>query len=311
MVRLAKLHGKKVSRGDEPRPVPSKPKQQIAPEQIDSEQTSDTKPNERPEGTAEKSTDLKPKGEEVFWHYEDDNWKVAVSSFEGRISEITLKKYTDHEGNPISLVSKDSPGYLTTQIEGLPTSADPVNYSVKPLAENKIELIGVSGATRIRKTYTIEKNKYAIDVESEISGQTSGIKRVDFSVSAPAPDSTNTGSAFSLLFSGGGDKKAVNKGPDFQEYFFSYASKTERVVSTSEKRVDKNVEQTHFASVGSRYFTTLLFNRGDVLPQAYAIPSDNRSILEMSYRVLNPTSAHHNESSLCTRDQSFSANFNK
>ena len=57
---------------------------------------------------------------------------------------------------------------------------------------------------------------------------------------------------------------------------------------TYKESVEKSYDQTHFASLGSRYFTTLLFNRGNVIPNGEAVHRDAYSYLQLNYPVLDP-----------------------
>ena len=103
------------------------------------------------------------------------------------------------------LIKADAPGFLITRLGDDDKSAASTNYNIKQISETKVELTGVDNGRQIKKTLSIVPDKYAIDVETEISGQTSDVKKVSFDITAPAPvaaPSQGVGSVFTSLFSG-------------------------------------------------------------------------------------------------------------
>lgn len=218
---------------------------------------------------------------ETPWTYEDSNWKVTISNKGGRVSEISLKKYTDRDGKPIVLVSSKEPGYLLTSVRG---SIDPklsaLNYTIKELAKDTVQLRATRDGVNITKTLKIVPEDYIIKDQTTIDGKTSGIQNVVVQVSQPEPKEGQSSGSFLNRGAGG----------DIQEYFFNHGTKTNRHLTTAKDPIGKTYDQTHFASLGSRYFTTLLFNRGNVVPTGEAAHRESYSFLEMNYPVLDQNS---------------------
>jgi YidC/Oxa1 family membrane protein insertase len=230
--------------------------------------------------SAEEIRESATQAPEKTWSYEDPNWKVSVSNHGGRIAEVVLKKYTDRAGNPIILVSPQEPGYLLTDVKG--GTVDPrlssLVYTIKEISKESVQLSASNAGVNITKTLTVVPDKYIIKDQTLIDGKNVGYQNVVLQVSQPAPgEQASSGPSF---FNRGA-------GQEIQEYFFNHGTKTNRHLVTIKDAQEKTYEQTHFASLGSRYFTTLLFNRGNVVPAGQSVHRGNYSYLEMNYPVLD------------------------
>jgi YidC/Oxa1 family membrane protein insertase len=238
------------------------------------------KPLNQPALHAKAEVETSVTGPEKTWDYEDSNWKVTVSSYGGRVSEIILKNYTDRAGRPIKLVSLKEPGYLMTDVKGVSgVSFSKANFQVKPISKEAVQLTATQHGLTINKTLTMVPEKYIIKDETLIDGKDDTIQSVTLAVSQPAPLESQAQSGATSFFNRGA-------GGEIQEYYFNHGSKSNRHLVTYKDPIEKTYEQTHFASLGSRYFTTLLFNRGNVLPTGEAVHRDAYSYLELNYPVL-------------------------
>ncbi len=248
-----------------------------------------TKTTEAPKGSHEKALQqpdwnakdvdvARVNGPEKKWIYEDSVWKVTVSSYGARISEVILKNYTDRQGKPITLVSPTEPGYLLTEVKGQSTNFAGLNYTLNSRSKESVELEAVSGGVTVKKTLTVVPEKYIIKNVTTIDNKAK-IQGVSVTVSQPSP-SANQSSGPSFLNRGAG--------AEIQEFFFNHGNKTNRDIVAPNKPFEKDYDQTHFASLGSRYFTTLLFNRGNIIPSATGINKGAYSYLDLTYPVLDP-----------------------
>jgi YidC/Oxa1 family membrane protein insertase len=219
-------------------------------------------------------------GPETFWNYEDGVWKITVSSLGGRVSQVELKKYTDRESKPIILVSNQEPGYLLDDVQvsgGVNPNFSKLNYKITSLSKEAVELTATSAGMTLKKTLTVVPDKYIIHDQTVVSGNTAAVRMVSTQISQPAPkEGQSTGSFLNR-----------GAGVDIQEYFFSHGTKTNRHTVTFANSQDKNYDQTNFASLGSRYFTTLLFNRGNVFPAGESDRKEGYSQLVLKYPVLD------------------------
>ncbi len=256
--------------------------------QTKSNKTPDEKPLFQPSANApsspEEIKDSLNKAPEKTWSYEDPSWKISVSNHGGRVSEVVLKKYTDRAGNPIVLVSSREPGYLLTDVKG--GNIDPrfssLIYTIKEISKEAVQLTASNAGATITKTLTVVPEKYIIKDQTVIDGKNAGFQNIVLQVSQPAPgEQASSGSSF---FNRGA-------GQEIQEYFFNHGTKTNRHLVTTKDAQEKTYEQTHFASLGSRYFTTLLFNRGNVVPAGQSVHRNEYSYLEMNYPVLDQSGA--------------------
>jgi YidC/Oxa1 family membrane protein insertase len=220
-------------------------------------------------------------GPESFWPYEDQNWKVTVSSKGGRIVETELKGFTDRQGDQVKLLTKDSPGYLGLTVDdsrGASSLDSKLDYKINSTSKEVVVLSAQTASKTIKKTLTFVPDKYLVKIQIEIFDESKDLKRIGVGIIEKAPlASEDKGSSFF----------GSRAGQDLQEYFFSHGTKTSRKTVTQKDSVDEAFDQTQFASLGSRYFTTLLFNRGGVLPQAKAYRESTNSVLQFNYPVLD------------------------
>jgi YidC/Oxa1 family membrane protein insertase len=216
---------------------------------------------------------------EEKWTYEDADWKIAISNHGARVTDVVLEKYTDVAGKPIELVTPDQPGYLTTSITsgGNQIDLSTASYTMNKLSDKSVEFTTKRDGFNIKKTMTVVPHAFELKVETKVEGDLSSVQKIGVGVSQPAPKAGQ---------SGGFLRPAAAS--DLQEYFFSHGTKTDRVHVTGKDTVDKTFDQTHFASIGSRYFTALMFNRSNIIPTGEASSSKNGSFLRLDYPVLDP-----------------------
>jgi len=224
----------------------------------------------------------KSTGIEKKWTYENDFWRVVVSSFGGRVSEVQLKKYTDGAGKMITIISPELPGVLLTSIDGGNSIPSNLEYTINPISTEKVELVGKTQNAVIKKTLTMNPDKYVVKARIEVQGKLDGVKRVNVDLVDSSPlEASLPNKAMSFLTPG--------SGAEIREYFISHGSKHARDVVSPDEAPENKYEQTHFAALGTRYFTALLFNRAPVLPEAQEFRAQNNSVLRLSYPVLEPS----------------------
>jgi YidC/Oxa1 family membrane protein insertase len=227
----------------------------------------------------------KTSGVEKKWVYENDLWRLVVSSFGGRVSDVQLKKFTDHQGKMITLISPELPGVLLTSFDGKDSTAQGTNieYKINPISAEKVELVGQTPTATIKKTLTVDPDKYVVKTHIVVQGKLDDIQRVNIDAVDSAPlEASLPNKAMSFLTPG----PAI----ELKEYYMSHGGKHARDKVTSKDIPTNKYEQTHFAALGTRYFTTLLFNRGNVLPEGQEFRVQNNSVLRLSYPVLERSS---------------------
>jgi YidC/Oxa1 family membrane protein insertase len=246
------------------------------------EQALKSAPAAAPTGSAAIAVPTKPAGEEKKWELNTDHMQVVVSSYGGKISILRLKNYTDRKDQPVTLLSEEVPGFLLTGAEGVP-GLENLNYQIKPLGDTAVELTAAAQGLQIKKTLQFVPQDYQIKAKMEFSGNTAAITRVYVDVVQTKPVvGTPTSKMQSMM--------SLGFVHDMQEYFFNHGTKTSRELVPEEGELRKNYPQTHFAAVGTRYFTTMLYNRSNVLPDGHAIHEGKNSALRLSYPVLDRNS---------------------
>ncbi len=220
---------------------------------------------------------------EKTWIYEDENARFTVSSVGGRISEIQLKKYLGSDSKiPVELLGKMAPGNLLISTDKMPTMSQ-INYVLKPISNTEVEILGEHLGVIIKKTLTFLPNKYAAKAKIDLTGNTAAIGRVNIDVGEEV--SSSNGAETSSFWNP--SRGSGGSGVETLEYFFSHGSKANRDQVQLKDSFKSSHEQTQFASVGSRYFTTLMFNRANILPESQAIKEGGSAVLRFSYPVLD------------------------
>jgi YidC/Oxa1 family membrane protein insertase len=217
---------------------------------------------------------------EVLFNYEDSMLKAKVSSKGGRVVQLELKKFTDRQGVPVSLIGSDNPGYLGVSLEkeNSKTDLSSIDYKLEKISDQSVSLTAQVKGLTVKKVLNFLPDKYLVHSHLEVSGDMHDLKRVDVAVAQSAPVVGDEKSSSFL---------SPKAGQEIQEYFFSHGTKTTRKVSTAKESVETNFDQTSFASLGSRYFTTLLYNKSNVFPVAQAFRQGSNSFLQLSYPVLD------------------------
>lgn len=216
---------------------------------------------------------------EKTWVYEDADWRAVVSSQGGRIAEVELKKFSDKVGANIKLLTNSFPGFLLLGVDDSHAqSLTGLNYQLREISPTSVELTGEVRGVKIKKMLEFIPNKFIVKTHIELAGDMRAVKKVNVDIAEPAPPTPD-------------DHKSTFFSPktsqELQEYFFSHGTKSTREQVTPKDAVEKNFDQTHFAALGSRYFTTLLYNRSNVVPESLAFRKGNTSVLRFSYPLLD------------------------
>lgn len=213
---------------------------------------------------------------EKTWVLEDASWKVVVSSRGGRIAEAHLKKFTQKDAKVMVLVSPNEPGLLNTVVEKGSATIDfsKTNFSLNNVSEKKIELVGTKDGVVVKKTLTFDADKYLVNVNVEVLGES--LKTVTFLNGVDAPKAESQG--FSLF--------GFSPPANHQEFFVLHKNKKEREAINPSENLKKNYEQATLAALGTRYFATIFINKGNVLPNIEAEKNAQSSDLKVIFPVL-------------------------
>ncbi len=244
-----------------------------------------------PEGSTSTTQDLRAiknksaeaeaaaKADEKLWTFENDSWRVVVSSRGGKIAQVFLKNYTSKTSGDLILVSPQDQGLLNISVEGAtPIDFSNVNFSLTSPSSDQLILSGVKDGVLVRKTYKFIPEKYSINVGLQINGALKDVKTVSLSSGMEVTKQEEKGFTF---FSFGPSTA------NYQEYFFFHKNKKERDVINVKDDFNKEIDQAQLAAIGSRYFTSLFINRSSVFPNAIAHKSANAANLTIRFPVLD------------------------
>lgn len=217
---------------------------------------------------------------EKFWEYNQPDWKVKVSSKGGRIASIVLSQYKDRKGNPIELADPKDSGLMLVNLKGVQEfpNFQTLDYDISSSSENSVQLTGSLGGFTVQKLMKFDPVKYVIETQIKVDGSLAGLRSVGISGAQSYVRAEATGLVDTFTF---------GIGQPIQEYFFNVGSTDERIIVNPDEGLTEEFKQTQFASLGTRYFTTLFYNKSDVLPTGKAFRIKDQSFLELDYPHIN------------------------
>lgn len=186
---------------------------------------------------------------ETFVDYEDERFSFRISSKGMGLKDVTLKNYTDRDGDLIRFPEVSDRLPFETHLTGHP---EPLDFSIDRVGENHFVGTAEYGNLRITKILEIDPKKYILNTKVNVTG--SGTAFLGLTSYLTIPIEPQPESSFLL--------------PQFakQEFFVVSAGSEERVHITAEEPVEVNFPKVAVAAVGDQYFSQSMVDRSDIIP---------------------------------------------
>ena len=188
----------------------------------------------------------KKETKEHFFNFEDEKWKIKISSKGAGIKYLELKKFFDRKGKKIHFQSIDQVSLFEIR-----KNSEPLNFNLKKIGG---KITGVSEDRKVRISIEIEKDYFL-----SYHLQNRGSENLEI-YSSNLPVKGGTGLLESLI-------KGVE--PPLSFFAKSVKKEEERFFYSEEEDFDLKMTQAEMMGFGTRYFGQAFFNRSDTFPDLF------------------------------------------
>ncbi|MGE0763232.1 MAG: membrane protein insertase YidC [Bdellovibrionales bacterium] len=200
-------------------------------------------------------------------------WSFKISSWGMGLKDFELKNYHDRQGVPIK---------IGTEVEGrLPFATEligrraPLNFTIEKVSETHYVGRARAAGVEVVKTLVMDENKYRIDTEVQVQGQSDSFLGLTTYMVDP------------LMHFEGGSFLA----PTFerQEAYALGSESSERLHLAPDQDLSVRVDKMQVAALGTQYFTQALVDRSDVRPELKTEVSASKKtvVTSISHSLLN------------------------
>ncbi len=187
------------------------------------------------------------------------------------LKNFTVNQYQDKEKNKIKLGLSDSQSLFSMHLNSIP---GPLNFDV--VQESPGNFVGIAkvGGMTIKRELKFNSETSSFKSTITINNPTEDVKK---GVSILIPEKIQASQSKSFLF------------PSYshQDFFIGHSSKTESMnFSSAKEDFEKIFENTKLISVGSQYFTALVFDQSAISPEVKvsAEVASKTALAELTYK---------------------------
>lgn len=188
---------------------------------------------------------------ETVFQYEDENRKFSISSFGMGIKNMTLKKYTDHDKNPIQL-GRSSMGLFALSI---PSISPEIRFELSEPKKGQYIGVATVGEMKIERKLKFDPELASFTSETRILNATDAVlKGIVFQI----PEQIKTPKSTSIFF----------PSYEHQDFTVFHNGKVETVTFSGKKEdLHQTLTQANMIGVGTQYFASLFVDQSDIIPE--------------------------------------------
>lgn len=226
-----------------------------------------------PEGKVRPAVQAEAETAEKLMHYQSENFAFDISSHGMGLKAIHLLKYKTRDGRTVVMGTPDEGSLpMETRVAG---QTQPLNFKIEKVNDNLFVGRANAGGVQITKTMQIDPEKYVLDYKIETSGSDPKFTGVTTTlIEDVEPESSLS---------------ALNPRRQMQEFYVEASDNKDRTHFSTDD-VKKNWSKVRLASVGSQYFTQVIMDKSEVLPDAAGVlnHAGKSAGITLQYPVLNP-----------------------
>ncbi len=180
---------------------------------------------------------------------EDDIWTVAINSRGMGITQITLKDYSDRDGQPILFIPTNEALNFETNIIG---SAKPLYFDLKRTADQQVTGVANFDGMEIVKVYNFDSERHSIDYDVRVKNPSDSFSGITTKISDTVKKPASGG-----LF---------NPQQAHQEFYISFDGTDDRQILDPTIDEQKSFLKVNIAALASQYFALALVDKSKVIP---------------------------------------------
>ena len=211
---------------------------------------------------------------ETTVHYEDEYWSFDISSKGMGIRNLRLKKYTDREGDLVTVGAKSLQPIFSTNLSGRRGALD---FVVEKVGPTEFKGIASSDAGQVTKWIRLKSSQYIMD--TEVVANSLKPSFIGLIVNIGDEIYTPAGGSFML------------PAFDNQEFFVQSKSGTDRLLVNAEdlSEIDQTTNQVTVGALGTQYFAQGVIDKSDVIPEFRTFGDTQSGVVtgQLNYTMMN------------------------